>query len=234
MATVLSSYTIVPELQHWYNHFVVESAIVTKDRVPPPVDIPELYLSPTSFISMLFNDHYCEDSYEYKYKCESNVLCIPRVAYDRMIVYPGSSQYVNIDSDDGDNIFALQPDDFMMLDALLSYRNLICDSTGVETACEVDSTSFDLLVIDSTDASFVCDTTGTGICTLKASLGSLSTELSKLIYLFLDLKVNGNFSNYNNTSLISTGGLLQSCYESYLIDQYYKCMSSRIVAFQDC
>ena len=233
MATVLTSYTIVPELQHWYNHFVVESAIVTKDRVPPPVDIPELYLSNISFITMLFNDEYCQDSYEYNYTQETNVLCIPRIAYDRMIVYPGSSQYVNIDPN-GENIFALQADDFTLLDALLKYRTLICDSTGVETACGVDATSFDLAVIDSTDVSFVCDTTGTGICTLNASLGSLSTELSKLIYLFLDLKVNGNYSNYNNTSLISTGGLLQSCYESYLIDQYYKCMSSKTVIFQDC
>ncbi|MHA1815335.1 MAG: hypothetical protein ACTSX1_04965 [Candidatus Heimdallarchaeaceae archaeon] len=233
MATVLTSYTIVPELQHWYNHFVVESAIVTKNRVPPPVDIPELYLSNISFITMLFDDAYCQDSYEYNYTQETNSLCIPRVAYDRMIVYPGSSQYVNVDPD-GENIFALQADDFTLLDALLSYRNLICDSTGIETACEVDSTAFDLVVIDSTDASFICDTSGTGICVLRASLGSLSTELSKLIYLFLDLKVNGNFSNYNNIGLISTGGLLQSCYESYLIDQYYKCMSSKTVIFQDC
>ena len=232
MATVLTSYTIVPELQHWYNLFVVDSSIVTKDRIPPPVDIPELYLSNVSFISMLFNNSYCQDSYQYKYKQETNVLCIPRVAYDRMIVYPGSSQYVNIDPA-GDNIFALQADDFTLLDALLKYRTLICDSTGVETACGVDATSFDLVMVDSTSTSFVCDTT-TNICILQASLGSLSTELSKLIYLYLDLKVNGNFLNYNNTSLISTGGMLESCYESYLIDEYYKCMSSKTVLFPDC
>jgi hypothetical protein len=232
MATILTSYTIVPELQHWYSLFVIDSSIVTKDRIPPPVDIPELYLSNISFISMLFNNSYCQDSYEYKYKQETNVLCIPRIAYDRMIVYPSSSQYVNIDPK-GDNIFALQADDFTLLDALLKYRTLICDSTGVETACGVDATSFNLVMIDSTNVSFVCDAT-TNICILQASLGSLSTELSKLIYLYLDLKVNGNFLNYNNTSLISTGGMLESCYESYLIDQYYKCMSSKTVLFPDC
>jgi hypothetical protein len=232
MATILTSYTIVPELQHGYSLFVIDSSIVTKDRIPPPVDIPELYLSNISFISMLFNNSYCQDSYEYKYKQETNVLCIPRIAYDRMIVYPSSSQYVNIDPK-GDNIFALQADDFTLLDALLKYRTLICDSTGVETACGVDATSFNLVMIDSTNVSFVCDAT-TNICILQASLGSLSTELSKLIYLYLDLKVNGNFLNYNNTSLISTGGMLESCYESYLIDQYYKCMSSKTVLFPDC
>ena len=231
MATILTSYTIVPELQHWFNYFVVENSIVTKDRIPPPVDIPELYMPENSFIDMLFNDHYCQTTYEYRYKQETNVLCIPRVAYDRMIIYPGSSQYVNLDPT-GDNIFNIQPDDFVLLDALLEYRRLTCDSTS-EVDCGIDTTAFELLVVDSTNVSFTCDTTA-GICTLEASLDSLSTVLSKLIYLYLDLKVNNDYSKYNNTTLVSSGGLIQSCYEAYLIDRYYRCMSSKTVTFADC
>jgi len=232
MTTTLTSYTVVPELQHWYYKFLVSKAIVTKDLIPPPVDIPELYMPSNSFIEMLFNDNYCEPSYEYRYCQETNVLCIPRVAYNRMIVYPGSSQYVNLNPK-GDNIFLLKTHDFILLDALLEYRLLTCDSTSIQTACEVDTTSFSLVVVDSTNVSFICDST-TGICILQASLDSLNTELSKLIYLYLDLKVNGNTSKYNNSNLISTGCLLESCYESYLIDQYYKCMSSKTVLFPDC
>jgi len=233
MATVLTSYTLVPELQHYYNRFLLNVAIVTKDLIPPPVDIPELYMPTNSFIQMLFDNDYCQSSYEYRYKQQTNVLCIPRVAYDRMQIYPGSSQYVELDPT-GDNIFALEGDDFTLLDALLKYRTLTCDSTGVVTACGVvDSTSFQLLVIDSPTVDFTCDST-TGICILQASLTSLSTELSKLIYLYLDLKVNGRFDKYNNTTLISTGGLLESCYESYLINQYYICMSSETIIFPDC
>jgi len=231
MATILTSYTIVPELQHWFNYFVVDNSIVTKDRIPAPVDIPELYMPSNSFIDMLFNDNYCETSYEYRYVCETNVLCIPRVAWDRMIIYPGSSQYVNLDPT-GDNIFNLQADDFVLLDALLEYRRLTCDSTS-EIACGIDSTAFELLVVDSTDVSFVCDTTA-GICTLEASINSLSTDLSKLIYLYLDLKVNDDFSKYNDTILVSCGQMLQSCYEAYLIDRYYRCMSSKTISFADC
>ena len=110
---------------------------------------------------------------------------------------------------------------------------MTCDTTA-DLICGVDATeSFSLQVIDSTNVSFVCDST-TGICILQASLGSLSTTLSKLIYLYLDLKVNRNFDKYNNELLVSNCQLVESCYESYLIDQYYKCMSSRTPSFQEC
>ena len=232
MTTVLTSYTVVPELQHWYNDFLVDRSIVGKYRIPPPTNIPELYIPANSFIEMLFNDNYCGDSYEYRYTQETNSFCIPRVVFDRMQIYPGSFQYVNLDPT-GDNIFSLKSDDFTLLDALLEYRILTCDTTA-DLVCGVDSTEvFSLLVIDSTNVSFTCDTTA-GICILEASLGSLSTNLSKLIYLYLDLKVNGDFSKYNNNNLVSNCQLIESCYESYLIDQYYKCMSSRIPTFPDC
>ena len=232
MTTVLTSYTVVPELQHWYYTFLVDKSIVGKDRIPPPTNIPELYMPTNSFIEMLFNDDFCHDSYEYRYIQESNVLCIPRVVFDRMQIYPGSWQYVNLNSA-GVNLFALQPDDFILLDALLEYRRLTCDTTA-DLVCGVDSTeTFSLLVVDSINVSFACDTTS-GICILQASLSSLNTTLSQLVYLYLDLKVNGNFDKYNNTQLVSNCQLVESCYESYLIDQYYKCMSSRGPAFRDC
>jgi len=42
-----------------------------------------------------------------------------------------------------------------------------------------------------------------------------------MIYLYLTLMLYDRYGNYNNDSLVSTGGLLQTCYESYLIDQYF-------------
>lgn len=198
MTTVLTSYSLVAELQHWFNHFVINSK-VNKYRVPPPVDIPEIYLGENSFIDMLFNNSYNNDSYEYKYSTELDYFSIPRVAATRLQVYPGSSQYLKLDSG-GSNIFDLQEDDFATLDALLAYRN--------------DSTS--LTIIDSISVSF--DSTA---IILYATLDNLSTELSKMIYLYLTLKLYDRFEGYNTEVLISTGGLLQTCYESYLIDQYF-------------
>ncbi len=204
MATVLTSYSLVAELQHWFNHFVINSKI-SKYRVPPPVDIPETYLGENSFIDMLFNNAYECDSYEYRYTTEENPFCIPRVASTRLQVYPGSSQYLTLDPD-GANIFNLQADDFATLDALLAYRN---DGTA-------------LTITDSTSISF--DTTAV---ILYATLDVLSTELSKMIYLYLVLKLYNRFEEYNNESLISTGGLIQTCYESYLVDQYFCFMTEQ-------
>lgn len=202
MATALTSYSLIPELQHWFNHFVVNSK-VNKYRVPPPVDIPELYLGENSFIDMLFNDAYSHADYEYRYSVEGNTQCVPRIAASRLQVYPGSSQYMKLDPDGG-NVFSLQPDDFATLDALLAYRN---DGTA-------------LVILDSTAVSYFEDATA-GIFILYATLDSLSTELSKMIYLYLTLKLYDRFEHYNNETLVSSGGLLQTCYESYLIDQYF-------------
>ena len=211
MATVLTSYSLIPELQHWFNNFVVNSA-VNKDLIPPPVDIAEIYMPSNSFIEMLFNDSYSETSYEYRYLQETNVGCIPRATWDRLKIYPASSQYLTLDAD-GNNVFNLQADDFALLDALLAFRNGASDSTS-------------LILIDSTGVSFVSDATA-GIYILYGSYDALSTELSKLIYLYLRLQTLDDFSLYNNESLVSTGGLIESCYEAYLIDRYFAFMTAR-------
>ncbi len=205
MVTVLTSYSLVPELQHFFNLFVVGSE-VNRDLVPPPVDIAVTYMPENSFIEMLFNDSYSKQSYEYKYIEETNVGCIPRSAFTRIQIYPGSSQYLTLDAS-GDNIFNLRSDDIVLLDALLAFRNGADDATS-------------LLIIDSTSASF--DSTA---IILYASYEFLSTELSKMIYLYLVLETQGDFSLYNNDLLISQTEMLYVCYESYLIDKYFAFMT---------
>ncbi len=158
---------------------------------------------------MLFNDDYMQSDYEYRYTAETNPLCVPRIASTRIQVYPGSSEYLNLDPD-GSNIFALQAHDFATLDALLAYRN---DGTA-------------LTIIDSTSVEYISDATA-GIFILYASLDSLSTQLSKMIYLYLILMLYDRYEEYNNEVLISMGGLIQTCYESYLIDQYFCFMTER-------
>jgi hypothetical protein len=210
VTTVLTSYSLVPELQHWFNHFVVNSE-VNKDLVPPPVDIAETYMPQNSFIEMLFNDSYAGTSYEYRYVDETNIGCVPRVARDRLQIYPGSWKYLTMDSS-GTNIFSLQQHDFTLLDALLVFRG------------GADSTSFTF--VDSTAISFVQDATA-GTYVLYADYNSLSTVLSKLIYLYLRLEISGDFSLYNNDSIVSAGSLIETCFEAYLIDKYFAFMTDR-------
>lgn len=210
MAIAFDGYTLIPELQHWFYHFVVEESIVNKYDNPPPADIPVEFLTDNSFISMLFNDDYLETDYEWRYVQETNFYCIPPVAVRRLQIYPGSWKYLKNDPD-GENIFDLQPIDFTMLDTLLAYR--------------VDETS--VTMIDSTSGvDFVSDTTA-NVYILTAAYSAMTTTLSKLIYLYLDLEINGNYQNYNNTDIISSCQVLESLYEAYLIDRYYKFMSGR-------
>lgn len=211
MAICLTSYSLIPELQHWFNLFVVNSE-VNKDLVPPPVNIAEQFMPENSFIEMLFNDNYSKQSYDYRYIEEVNMGCIPRSAISRLQIYPGSWRYLVLD-ESGTNIFNLQAVDFTTLDALLAFRNGATDSTS-------------LILIDSTAASFVEDSTA-GIYILYGDYNSFSTLLSKLIYLYLRLETLDDFSLYNNEALVSSGTLIESCFEAYLIDKYFAFMTAR-------
>ena len=122
------------------------------------------------------------------------------------MIYFICSRYLVIDESEGTNVFNLQQDDLTLLDALLQFRT---DSTSVTI---IDSA---ITLLDST----------TNI--LYATYGNLSTYLSKLIFLYLDLEINSNFSNYDNTSLVSNGDPLTTLYEFYLIDKYFEFMTLR-------
>ncbi len=206
MVAVLAQTTLVPELQHWMNRFILKQKI-NKFREPPPSDIDVLYLTRTSFIEMLFNDDYALDSYEWKWKIETHFECIPRAAVRRLQVYPTSYKYLVMDETEGDNVFNLQTDDFTMLDALLAYRT---DETSVT-------------IIDST-ATTVFDSTSN---ILIGGLSSLTTELSQLIWLYLDLEIRGNSDAYNSDTPISTGGFIETCYEQYVVNKFFIFLSNR-------
>lgn len=203
---VLSSTKLVPELAYWFDNFVTNS-VVNKNQVPSPVSIPQIYLPQKSFIELLFNEDYPYTEYNYLYTEHSCGYNMPYIARNRLFIYPGSAKYLDCD-ETGTNSFVLKQHDFVLLDALLAYR---IDSTNVTI---VDSTSVELI-----------DTTA-GII-LKARYGLLGTELSKLIYLYLDLKIYNNYSHYDNNLIVSSGKLLESSYEVYVLDKIYKVISTR-------
>jgi len=56
----------------------------------------------------------------------------------------------------------------------------------------------------------------------------LTTSLSKLVYIYLDLKLNDSYEQYNNPDIISQSGeILASCYEAYIIEQIFESISAR-------
>ncbi len=210
---VFASTIVVPELEIQARDFI-EDSLVNKFGVPfPPVIIPDdalFVFPPGSFITMLFNECYDLDYYKYLYLEVQDKLSWPAVVRRRLNVYPISARYMEID-DNGTNLFSLLTDDFTLLDALLVYRQdttalIVVDTTTVTTTT---------LVTDST----------TGFTTLTTSLISLTTELSNLIFVYLDLVVNQNTSNYGTTTPISTDFSLQTIYELLVIDKYFEYVS---------
>jgi hypothetical protein len=207
---------VVPELEIYSRRFIIDSR-VNEFGVPFP---PDLKLDTTcypqgSFITMLFDECYDLDNYKYLYDEVDDKLSWPAVIRRRLNVYPVSARYLELDDVNGRNLFNLQPDDFTLLDALLVYRQ---DTTG-------------LVVIDATNVvttSLAYDATA-DVTILTTSLVSLTTELSQLIFVYLDLVINKNTSNYSINVPISTDTALRTIYELFVIDKYFEYMSCRAI-----
>lgn len=204
----IASARLVPELAHWFYEFVVNSA-VNAYEIPAPVDIPAVYQPQNSFIELLFNENYNGTTYEYLYIENPSWGCVPIIAVDRLNIYPGAGKYMKLNTA-GQNIFNLQDDDFTLLNALLQYRQ---DSTSVTL---IDTTAIATFSFDSSASIYI----------LRADYHSLRTNLSKLIYLYLDLKIRSNTSRYNNTNLVCQT-LLEGCYEALVLDEMFKFISAR-------
>jgi hypothetical protein len=197
---------VVPELQHWFHTFVVNST-VNKYAVPAPVDIDDVWMPQESFIEMLFNEEYPYTDYEYRYSGGTSNSGWPSLVRSRVMIYGSAADYLILDAN-GTNVFLLQQDDFTMLDALLSYRQ---DSTSVT-------------IIDSTAVNSFNPVTGE----LTANYSGLSTNLSKLVYLYLKLKIDGDISLYNNLDVVSgTTYTLENMFELVLIDEYFNTISNQ-------
>jgi len=201
----LASTKLVPDLQYYFEKFI-RFSVVNKNQIPAPVTVEDTYIPQRSFIELLFNNDYPYTSYEYRYIESASRSTIPLEYLDRIMLYASSAKYMELD-DTGENFFLLQDNDFILLDALLSYR---IDSTSLTM---IDTTG--MISFDSTSVILYVD------------FDSLLTPLSKLIYLYLDLKTRRNTSNYNNTDLVSGGDLLSSCYEAYVLDEFFKIISAR-------
>lgn len=241
---------VVPELQIWSNRFIVDSA-VNKNEVPYPPETPEVCFPPGSFITMLFNEDYDLDYYKYLYASKRDRLAWPYVIKHRLLVYPLSGQYYVIPmpgaADSGSNIFQLGQDDFTMLDALLAYR---MDSTSVDM---IDSTANIFIKREFLELSHggylligpsgkrgrlvlnYNSSADTDI--LLADFNSLSTELSKLIYVYLDLKINYSVRYYNTATPISTTNPLAyrtidpltTIYELFVLDKCFEFLAANSV-----
>ncbi len=194
---------LIPELNSWFNRFVKNSS-VNKNQITIPTEINDIYLPPKSFIELLFNESYSYSEYYYKYNEDTNRYSWPNIVKTRMLIYPSAGKYYKC-AETGDNSFNLNDEDLVLLNALLQYRQ---DSTSVT-------------IIDSIEISFVDNV-------LYASYSNISSNLAKLIFLYLELKIYGRTSNYDNQILISSfDNILENMYESLVSDEIFTTISIR-------
>jgi len=204
----LLSTNLIAELQYWGSNFITNSS-VNKNKLPIPASIGLTFMPQKSFIELLFNENYYSDSttnIDYRYLYSENTVRYtwPNVVKNRMLIYPSSAKYYQCDST-GTNFFNLQSEDLTLLDALLQYR--------------IDSTS--VTIVDSTSVTFVSNV-------LHATYSFMTSTLAKLIFIYLDLKIYGRTSNYNNQILLaSSTSILETLYESYVLDEIFKVVSAR-------
>lgn len=200
----LASATLIPELQHYFNIFVLNSSI-NQYSVDFPASISTSYLGvDRSFIRLLFDDDWPTDStsstayasYQYLYTEKTDRSTWPSIIRNRILIYPGAAKYYISDTV-GDNLFTLQANDITMLNRLLQYRRFPTTTTLVDSTADILYTS-------------------------------LTTNLSKLIFRFLDLKINNRIEAFNNIILLSSSSsVLESCYEVYVVEHMFRIVSTR-------
>ncbi len=189
---------IVPELQYYYNNFIINENTLNRDSIPFPITIDSTNLNNYCFVKLLFDENWSIDSTSYDYLFISNDdrTSWPKSILDRAMIYPSESSYYNITTDidtSSTNIFEIQNDDLTLLNKLLQYR--------------LDSTSITLIDID---------------------YNNLSTNLSKLIYLYLNLKINNDYSLYDNITLLcNSNSIIECIYESYIIQKIFDYISNK-------
>jgi len=198
-----NSTNFVIELQYWIENFIVSSDL-NKFKIPSPPTIDSVYLPTRSFIEMMFNESYQYDEYYHLYSSVTPSRDWPSFVKRRIMIYPSSARYYQCSSS-GQNLFSLSSENLVLLDALLAYR---MDSTAIT-------------IVDSTSASFSANV-------LYASYDNISSVLSKLIFLYLDFKINGNYLRVVTlTSISSSSSVLENIYEAFVLDKVFEYLSAR-------
>lgn len=190
---------IVPDLLYYTEDYIINST-ANKFKIPFPPTFSSTYLTTNnSFIRLLFDETWPATltSYRYLYREETDRTSIPETILRRMMVYPDTSKYYVSDSD----------------------STSIC-SINIFNLQPDDITMLDLLLLYRTDSTATID-----ITTIDMDL--LSTHLSRLIYIYLDFRINNNYSNFDNTNLISSSNeVLENFYESFITDIIFRSISN--------
>ncbi len=196
---MLASTIFIPEL-NYYSGLFLKKVTLNKNNLPIPAEFSEIFTTEKSFLQLLFDgENWPKNFLSYKYLYTlTSRTSWPQIFKDRLLIYPASAQ-----------CYMLSPVDETS-STNMNIFNLRCD---------------DFIMLDKL-LSYYLDSTSVTITDIDST--ALITNLSILIYKYLDLKLNNNYQSYNNTILISDGTKpLEVLYETYLIENFFTFMTNK-------
>jgi len=235
-----SSAKLFPDLQKYFRQYMIDNKLSRYEIQIPGEIYDNFFTECRSFIRLMFDNNWSFFNYTHCYTQITDYSAWPISIADRLMVYPHSAYYLpyNIYSETDiyleysieninlinsinhneivcenfENSFNLISDDFLLLDALNIYR---CDSTA-------------LIILEQVEASnTLSKLPDQNIWLLNLSYNSLTSNISKLIFLFLNLKINLDYTffTWTGTNYISDN-LFEYLYELYVIDNIFQYMIS--------
>jgi hypothetical protein len=196
---MINSTNLVPDIQYWFEVFVRTSNMNKSLTQLPSTLSADFLLENKSFIRLLFDDNWPTTLTAYTYLFED-------ITNKSIIPYDFRTRLM------------LYPS---------SGKYFQCtDSTSITTLNVFNLQPDDITLLDRL-LSYRLDSTGNTI--IDIDYLTLSTSLSKLIYLYLDLKINKNYSNFDNAIPLSRDtNLLENCYEMYICESLFNFISNNV------
>ena len=194
----LSGRSTSPSLQYWFGKFIQNGGVELNKYKIPYLDFTGSLYETLSFLELIFNDNYTGTRYRYLYRNNTDTSTWPESIRQRMKIYPSRSLTYYICDGDDPNIY---------------YTNLY------------NLKSDDLTMLDR----LLTYRTQPGSATIDdIDYESLTTNISKLLYIYLDAMINNSLENYNHNALISNSDdLFESFLEVYVIENIFQVVSKR-------
>ena len=183
---------------------------VLNDSIEIPVNVDTNNLNQELFLFLFEEIPFDSTSYVYLFTKTSNVP----VDIRRRFFAKQNNLYVSF-PESTTNLFGLLPEDLQWLDVLHKYRNKPTSLTLVNSS-DATSTSVVTLIDGST--------------TVTSNVSVINSVLSKLIFMYLDLKINNSYSDYINlSSLISDpNNILSILLEIQLVKLIFEKVSGNV------
>lgn len=176
----------------------VKNTRLNKYQMKSPSSFSESIITPKSFIELLFNNSWPQLYTDYIYHYRQETS---QSAWASTIK-------------DRINLYSNSSQYYVLAN---SNENLDSTSSNIFLLQQDDIMMLDELLKYRLDKTITLDSTAV-----------LTTNLSTMIYLYLDLKVNNNYQVYNNTNLIADPSIiLEVSFESYLIENMFNYISGK-------